>query len=279
MGDRTATAIIEARSLVREALVSLMQGHSYHVMCSVASTADIDGEGFGEATPELVILGTLPDDRVAEATRRIRKLWPGTKIILLFDKASAADLQRLLASEVDACIPLLASPRTLIRALQLVVREHLRVVMMSDANSPSVFDNVRLQEDGSKQEQHVLVAKLVPSHAAPAAAGQIDNSILKEVPIEASGRGACGHTLSGREAQILKALVRGHSNKMIARMCSVTEATVKVHMKSILRKVRVANRTQAAIWALENSYFGDELGRSAGGSMQARVSSADGHVL
>jgi two-component system nitrate/nitrite response regulator NarL len=62
------------------------------------------------------------------------------------------------------------------------------------------------------------------------------------------------HGLSQREEEILKSVVRGHSNKMIARTCGVTDATIKVHMKSILRKIRVANRTQAAIWALERGF-------------------------
>ena len=60
--------------------------------------------------------------------------------------------------------------------------------------------------------------------------------------------------LSEREAQILDGLVKGHANKVIARTCDVTEATVKVHMKSIMRKIRVDNRTQAAIWAMANGY-------------------------
>ena len=49
------------------------------------------------------------------------------------------------------------------------------------------------------------------------------------------------HGLSQREEEILKSVVRGHSNKMIARTCGVADATIKVHMKSILRKIRVAN--------------------------------------
>ena len=48
--------------------------------------------------------------------------------------------------------------------------------------------------------------------------------------------------------------MKGHANKVIARTCDIAEATVKVHMKSILRKIRVDNRTQAAIWAMENGY-------------------------
>ena len=39
----------------------------------------------------------------------------------------------------------------------------------------------------------------------------------------------------------------------------IAGATVKVHMKSVLRKVRVANRTQAATWALENGYAAENL--------------------
>ena len=51
--------------------------------------------------------------------------------------------------------------------------------------------------------------------------------------------------------------MKGHANKVIARTCDITEATVKVHMKSILRKIRVDNRTQAAIWAMANGYAAD----------------------
>lgn len=58
--------------------------------------------------------------------------------------------------------------------------------------------------------------------------------------------------LSPREREVISHLVDGHSNKAIARLLGVTEATVKVHLKSVLRKIRVENRTQAAIWALSH---------------------------
>jgi two-component system nitrate/nitrite response regulator NarL len=51
---------------------------------------------------------------------------------------------------------------------------------------------------------------------------------------------------------MLTHLVAGHSNKVIARRLDIAEGTVKVHLKSVLRKIRVENRTQAAIWALAN---------------------------
>jgi DNA-binding CsgD family transcriptional regulator len=55
--------------------------------------------------------------------------------------------------------------------------------------------------------------------------------------------------LSEREKNILHLLTEGASNKIIANRIDITEATVKVHIKSCLRKLRLHNRTQAAIWA------------------------------
>src|SRR5689334_364090 len=60
--------------------------------------------------------------------------------------------------------------------------------------------------------------------------------------------------LSPREQEILQALVTGASNKVIAYKLGITEATVKVHLKTLLRKLDVNNRTQAAIWAMNNGF-------------------------
>jgi two-component system nitrate/nitrite response regulator NarL len=65
---------------------------------------------------------------------------------------------------------------------------------------------------------------------------------------------AAPHGLSPRENQILRFLVNGASNKLIARELELSEATVKVHVKGLLRKVQASNRTQAAVWALNNGY-------------------------
>ncbi len=62
--------------------------------------------------------------------------------------------------------------------------------------------------------------------------------------------------LSARELSILLCLVEGESNKLIARRIGIAESTVKVHVKTILRKIRVHNRTQAAIWAMNNKICG-----------------------
>lgn len=63
--------------------------------------------------------------------------------------------------------------------------------------------------------------------------------------------------LSDRESEILACLVNGQSNKVIASHLQITEGTVKVHLKGVLKKIHVANRTQAAIWALQNGVIAE----------------------
>lgn len=58
--------------------------------------------------------------------------------------------------------------------------------------------------------------------------------------------------LTAREIEILGGLINGEPNKTIALRLGITDSTVKVHVKGLLRKINVANRTQAAIWALNN---------------------------
>ena len=67
------------------------------------------------------------------------------------------------------------------------------------------------------------------------------------------------HNLTGRESEILECLLEGDSNKLIARRLEITESTVKIHMKSLLRKINVQNRTQAAIWAMESGFPGSGM--------------------
>ena len=65
--------------------------------------------------------------------------------------------------------------------------------------------------------------------------------------------------LSPRETVILQSLMGGDANKVIARRLDITESTIKVHVKSILRKIGAANRTQAAMWANENLRVAERL--------------------
>ncbi|CAO3352315.1 response regulator transcription factor [Azospirillum sp. 11R-A] len=92
--------------------------------------------------------------------------------------------------------------------------------------------------------------KVFPTHLAELLVSGRTEDMGAELPTRRKG-------LSQREVQILRCLLNGNSNKMIANHLSITEATVKVHLKSLLRKINASNRTQAAIWALNNG-IGDQ---------------------
>ena len=269
MARRTATIVIEPHLLVREALESLIKNYRYRVVCSVGSTADIDSSAAVDDGPKLVILGAeSTDDAIAEADS-IRRLWSNSKIDLLFEHASVADFQKLLTSEVDGCVPLFASPETLIRTLDLVTIEDARVVVTANARSPAVRPS-----PNRKARQPEAGADEASSGSTQRDGGSINVISMPATrpavnDVSATQRNGHGDThcaslpngpsLSEREAQILDGLVQGHANKIIARTCDITEATVKVHMKSILRKIQVANRTQAAVWALEHGHSAHQI--------------------
>jgi two-component system nitrate/nitrite response regulator NarL len=73
-------------------------------------------------------------------------------------------------------------------------------------------------------------------------------AVLQDVP-------ALRSPLSTREGEILHCLESGAPNKVIARQLDMAEATVKVHIKAVLRKINVSNRTQAAVWAMQQRAF------------------------
>lgn len=103
----------------------------------------------------------------------------------------------------------------------------------------------------------LLGEKVFPTHLA---------RLLIEGKLDVSrkGNGASLNGLSERELQILRCLVNGDPNKVIANRLRITEATVKVHIKGVLRKIPASNRTQAAIWAIEHGVGRQHLEAVAG---------------
>jgi two-component system, NarL family, nitrate/nitrite response regulator NarL len=95
------------------------------------------------------------------------------------------------------------------------------------------------------------VPHLRPSHAAPS-----ERSYLPQ-PAEASSvsihmpgaENFKNPELTRRQHEVLKGLANGHSNKEIARDLELSEATVKSHVRQVMRKLEVDNRTQAALLA------------------------------
>ena len=112
------------------------------------------------------------------------------------------------------------------------------------------------------------VAGLLKTDIAPEALiGYIDLVMLGETVVhQAVGRfadsGAFGGSfgsvpkefanLSQRELTVVSHLATGLSNKEIARHLGIVDGTIKIHVRNVQRKLQLKNRTQIAVWAVEN---------------------------
>ena len=260
MEKRVSTVIIGSRLVIREALELLMRKHSYRVLCGIASTGDIANWSSISDGPELVIMRAQAANSAAKDAEVIRARWPDSKILFLFDDASSPDFQNMLVSQIDGCIPLFVSADTLMRSLDLIMGQNARIVVMGDMKPGLKCPEVELlQAESATTTLRSNGPLTVTVFGVPPLERSSDKTNICDQN-SGTGQGPTAKSktpaLSEREIQILDGLVKGHANKVIARRWGVTEATVKVHMKSILRKIRACNRTQAAIWALEHDYAG-----------------------
>lgn len=160
--------------------------------------------------PEIALVEISGDSKnIVAVIERLNEIYPVTRVVVLDDKLCMATLSACLAASANGFLTKNISPDALLRSLQLAI------------SGETVF----------------------PTELAGILAGDM----WGRKPLRTPEGDACG--LSDREMETVQCLLRGESNKLIARRLSITEATIKVHMKSILRKIEARNRTQAAIWA------------------------------
>jgi DNA-binding NarL/FixJ family response regulator len=146
-------------------------------------------------------------------------------------------LRRLLAGDA---LSVVAEERSLAGALSLLRANDEPIdLMVYEENETQIDDLADLEEDV----------------AASPAGTQDDFRAVPTTPIGIEGD--LHPMLSPRETQILKLIRDGLPNKAIARNLALSEQTVKVHIKSLLRKLDAGNRTQAAVWAANHDASND----------------------
>lgn len=89
-------------------------------------------------------------------------------------------------------------------------------------------------------------------HLQPAVAERLMQVMREGSASGSAGTGARLQTLTERELQVLRLIAAGHSNKELASLLGISERTVKGHVSSILDKLDLADRTQAAVFAVKH---------------------------
>lgn len=161
---------------------------------------------------------------------------PSLILLALHEGPEALEGLRLLREASGARIAALADG-TADHTLSLALRAGADAYLNKSMSSESLLRSLRL----------VMLGEVVyPTHVASLLiAGTNERPV--SVPIDQSSS-----ELSKREVQILRCLLAGQSNKAIARNLHITESTVKMHFKNVMRKINAQNRTQAAVWAIQN---------------------------
>ena len=132
---------------------------------------------------------------------------------------------------------------------------------MPDARLVMLSSNIhldRLRQAGELPVQGFLTKELEPGELTTALDRVMDGQILVPTimaPLAVTApRPQAPRGLTMREAEILRRLVNGDSNRMIATHLSLSEMVVKASVKQLLRKIKAANRTQAALWAIHQGF-------------------------
>jgi two-component system nitrate/nitrite response regulator NarL len=134
----------------------------------------------------------------------------------------------------------------------------VKIVALADGNNPASLVRAMDWSLDAYLTRHMSADALVRAFALVMAGQQIFPAQVVVTTVSSEAEGALGgsqpglHYLSPRELEILRCLIDGLSNKAIARRLAISEATVKAHLRTVLRKTRVSNRTQAAVWALDH---------------------------
>lgn len=205
--------VIDTNNLFRAGLVSLLSTMGFARVDEARSVADLIR--MPREAPPQIVLSDLPEG-LSAAINTIRQIgtWaPDTKVIFLADDIDLEILSGCYAAGASG-------------------------FLLKSISRDALAQSLRLVSAGEK---------VFPSRLASFLSGlatRIGDPQSSATMMEASN-------LSDREIAILRCLVNGQSNKVIAANLDIAESTVKVHLKSILRKIGARNRTQAAIWAID----------------------------
>ncbi len=222
-------ALICDNSLVRSGLQRVMAGTPF-VVTEEKPTTDLKTPSEEAQEPALCILVAHHlSSHTSEMVRQVKDRHPNARIVVLADHLDLGFVTQAREIGVDGFCLTASSPEVLITSLELV--------MLGELVLPGVLVRSILAGDTLSPEPNPEESKVRGN-------------------LRASDPGA--RSLSAREAEILRCLMDGAPNKIIARKLDVAEATVKVHVKAILRKIGATNRTQAALWAMDHLPMSEE---------------------
>jgi two-component system, NarL family, nitrate/nitrite response regulator NarL len=205
-------AIIGKNEIVREGLRRILIERDFSVVHAVSSCAALrTATADHQHDVNMIIVDSTSHAEGQATCRQLREAFAASRIVLLGEDFSVQTTSEAMSVGVDGYLAKEISCEPLARSLELIA-------------------------SGEKVMPSQMVAAMMETE-------------WRQSPDDWMATANDVH-LSEREIEVLRCLTRGGANKTISRELAITEATVKVHIKAIMRKLSVMNRTQAAIWAV-----------------------------
>ena len=213
--DRLRVMIVDDHTLFRSGLSELLERRGIEV-CAALGDGEQGCRLAAELEPDVVLLDLrMPELDGLSVLERLSALDLRCAVVMLTTSSDERDLVTSLRSGARGYLLKDMEPDQLVDALAAVVGGETVVA----------------------PEMTSVLAKVVQG-------GELE-----------SGRPERFSSLTPREFEILRHLAEGQSNKEIARDLGITDGTVKLHVRSILRKLEVRSRVEAAVIAVEERVF------------------------
>ena len=208
--------LIDDHALVRKGIEELLQSRGVRVVASVGSGEE-GVRRARELQTDLILLDVkMPGMNGIETLKKLRASGVSAPVVMLTMSREDADLSAALRAGAQGYLLKDIEPEELVPALEGALQGNNVVA----------------------RELVGTLARLVRGDTAPQAAPP-------------PPRAAPFAELTPRELEILECIADGFSNKMIARELDITDGTVKLHVKAILRKLGMRSRVEAAVAAVE----------------------------
>jgi len=205
-------AVLAQSSLLRAALTALLSTMGFAPVEEAAELNELARRATDGRRPEFLLISLSQNEASSASIQEIKAWAPDARVICL---APALDL-----SELNACFAAGAA-----------------AYLLEDISRDGLLHSLRLVSAGENVFPSALGSALFSS--ATKISGRI-NPLDELQSVHATER----------EIDILRCIANGDTNSSIGKKFGISEGEVSVHIKHILRKLRVSNRTQAALWGV-----------------------------
>jgi len=210
--------------------------------------------------PVIRILITDDHAVVREGLRTLISTEPGMEVIgEAVDGVEAVQLARDLSPDVilmDMAMPRMGGLEA-IRKIKEQCPEIQLLVLTSFSDDETVFPAIKAGALGyllkNSSPDRLLSAIREVHQGNPSLSSDIANKLMTELQRE-SNLPPTKEPLTDRELDVLKLVAQGLTNQEIADQLVISEGTVRTHVSNILSKLHLANRTQAALYALREGH-------------------------